>query len=103
MKNNLKQELELTNTESLVNTSESKNFDNNEEKIKIPEMVCSPEKKILLSKEHNDFRGYSPNHRCNKCYGRGWTGKLVVKEYRIHILCKCIKKIDGTLVCGIRW
>jgi hypothetical protein len=69
----------------------------------LPAMVYNPEQQLILSKDNGDFQGYASNPRCNKCYGRGWTGKMVVDENRIHILCGCIKKVEGSLVCGIRW
>lgn len=68
-----------------------------------PEVVMMPSGSIVNHNKTEDFKGWSPNPKCKKCYGRGWTGKYLFQELKIHMVCKCVKKQEGTLVCNMLW
>lgn len=73
----------------------------------IPDFIMTDTGSIKSRQTLKDYAGMFPNKNCKKCYGRGWTGKLILQNdpqnRKIHILCKCVKQDSKSLYCGIKW
>jgi hypothetical protein len=73
----------------------------------LPQVVMMPNGQFKTVSKINNMVGMFPDKRCKKCFGRGWSGKYVVvgdeKGRKIHMICKCVKQEEGSLVCGIQW